>query len=1533
MTQPFLPGQQTASQNTPNALEEDVFVLPASFAQKRLWFLDQWEPGVYHITMAVRLTGQLDRTALEQALQEMVRRHEVLRTAFKMVDENLLQVIAPQMPFALTIVDLQKFPEDVRRVKLRRLVREDIQRPFDLRQGPLLRATLLQLGEQEHALLLTMHHIISDAWSMEVFFYELKTLYAAYVFGQPSPLPELTLQYADYAIWQQEWLQGEVLEEQMSYWKQQLANLPMLQLPLDHPRPAVQTFRGAAQILILPQSLTEQLKALSRREGVTLFMTLLAAYQTLLFRYTDQDDIVVGIPIAGRTDSKLEQLIGCFINTLALRTDLSGNPTFRELLARVREMTLGAYEHQDIPFEKLVEELQPERDLSRNPLTQVMFALQNVRHEQVHLPGLTLSPLKFDSETAMLKQGDSNWISRQQSFLDNEPVMCDLDLTMWERGDELAGEIKYNTDLLDEPTIIRMKDHFLRLLEAVVADPTLRITDLELLSEAERQQMLVEWNATSVEYPQEQSFVTLFEAQVARTPQALAAIDEHERITYQQLNQQANQIAHHLRDSGIGPENVVALLAERSISFLTAILAVFKASAAYLPLDPQHPTARLRHVLQHSNSRLVLTTSSFAVTLAEALEEIPPGARPPVLLIEDLLRHVHAQENLAVEVSPRHLAYVIYTSGSTGVPKGVMLEQQGMLNHLQVMIDDFQITHTDRIAQTASQCFDISVWQFLTALVVGGQVQIFPDEVIHDPGRLLEQVEQQKISILEIVPSMMRAMLEMLETGQVSKPEFAALRWLIPTAEALPTELCQRWFRLYPEIPLLNAYGPTECSDDVTFYPIFQLPDETHSIIPIGQAIANTQIYVLDKQVKPVPIGVSGELYIGGIGVGRGYLADAPRTAETFVPDPFSGKPGARLYKTGDVARYLNDGMLEFLGRCDHQVKIRGYRIELGEIEAVLRQHPAVRECAVLAKEDAPGNARLIAYVVARTGQVCTEEELQLLAKEMLPDYMVPSGFAFLDSLPLTPNGKLDRLALPSPSESRSVFDAAYVAPRTAIEAELVDIWAKLLGMKRECIGIHDDFFALGGHSLLTVRLLTQIQKQLNKNLPLAAIFQGRTIEALAEMLSRRGESSPWSSVVEVQEPVVDLLAEATLDLEVCPEVWPGELVTEPACLLLTGVTGFLGSFLLATLLQQTSAQIYCLVRASTDEQARQRVQEALEASGIDALSLSGSRIMVLKGDLAQPLLGLSSEQFEELAETVEVIYHCGAMVNTLYPYQELKAANVSGTKEILRLATHGRVKPLHYVSTVSVFSRTQHAQGKSIREQESIDDHARYLTGGYAQSKWVAEKLVTIARSRGLPVAIYRPGRITGHSETGAWRTDDLLCRMMKGCIQLGSVPMLGAGEQLELTPVDYVGKAIVALSRRKASLGQAFHLFNPATISIDEVVTALNACGYPVKHIAYDTWVDELARVVDEEIDNALAPLASLFPRMGQNGQQSQTPKRDLDRRNAMTALGATSITCPPADAQLISTYVAYLVKCGFLPVPQGAGATAKVVGSPLV
>lgn len=1074
--------QQEGDRTTdiPRRAQEDA--APLSFAQQRLWFMQQWEPesAVYNEVVAIRLSGPLHVEALTLAVREIMRRHEVLRSTYPTVDGQAQQLIDPSVHESLTIdlIDLREVPAGEREAEMQRRIAREVQRPFHLGQEVPWRRLLLRLDEQEHIALTVMHHIITDAWSMEVFVGELTTLYAAFSTGEASPLPQTPLQYADYACWQRQRLEEGKLERQRAYWKGQLGGtLPVLELLTDAPRPAVQTFHGRRHPVVINQSLSQALQALGRREGATVFMTLLAAFKVVLSRYSGQEDVVVGTAIANRTRPELEQLLGCFVNTLALRTDLSGNPAFRDLLQRVREVTLGAYEHQDVPFEKVVEDVQVARSLRHATLCQVMFELQNVPLAEQELAGLTLRPVEVEHTTAKFE----------------------LSLCLRESGQGLNGYLEYNTDLFKGSTIERFVGHFLTVLEAVVADPGQRIADLPLLTEAELQQMLVEWNATAAPYSHESCFHRLFEEQVKRTPEAVAVVCGREQLTFRQLNQHANQLAYYLQERGVGSEHVVALLADRGIPFLTATLAIFKAGGTYLPLDPQHPAARLRYVLEHSRCRIILTTSAFAATINPVLEEMLAEERSQIIVLESVPEQ--PRENLSTETTPLHLAYVIYTSGSTGKPKGAMVAQRGMLNHLYAKIEALQLKEIDRVAQTASQCFDISVWQFLSALLVGGQVQIFPDEVTHDPVALLTQVEQQNISILEIVPSMLRALIDLLESTGSPRPKLAALRWLISTGDILPAELCRRWLSLYPRIPLLNAFGPTECSDDVTHHLIEVLPAQAASSMPIGRAIGNTRLYVLDDGMKPVPIGVSGELYVGGVGVGRGYLAEAARTAEAFVPDPFSKQPGEQLYKTGDVARYLADGILEFLGRRDSQVKLRGYRIELGEIEAVLSQQPEVRECAVLAREDIPGNARLVAYVARQPEQACPAEELQSRMKEMLPEYMVPAAFVFLEALPLTPNGKLDRQSLPSPRENQLMAETTYVAPRTPIETELAAIWSQLLGVER--VGIHDNFFEVGGHSLLVTQAVARIRDIFEVELPLRVLFKVSTVAELAQAIER----------------------------------------------------------------------------------------------------------------------------------------------------------------------------------------------------------------------------------------------------------------------------------------------------------------------------------------------------------------------------------------------------------------------------------------------
>jgi amino acid adenylation domain-containing protein/thioester reductase-like protein len=1506
--------------------EDEIYALPASFAQQRLWFLEQWEPGVYNIAVAGSLNGDLDIAGMEYAFQAIIRRHEVLRTTFDMVNSQLLQVIAPDMPFTLGQIDLQGFPDDILKMKIRRLIKEDSQRPFDLQHGPLIRATILKKKDQAYTMLIAMHHIVSDGWSMEVLFKELISHYTAYVTGEPSDLPALPVQYADYTLWQQQRLQGEMLEEQLDYWRRQLAGLPVLQLPSDHPRPAIQSFRSAGRGIVIPAELTAALYTLSRSAGVTLFMTLLGAFQTLLFRYTDQASIPVGVPIAGRTERNLEPLIGCFINTLVMSTSFAGNPTFQEVLKRTREVSLGAYEHQDIPFEKLAEALQPERDLSHNPLTQVMFALQNVPQGEMHMPGLTLTPLQPAERAILSTMGASTQKvgEKHQAMLESKTAMFDLDIMLWEREDHLLGEIKYNTDLFEPGTIDRIYQHFLTLLTAIVAHPATRVSDLPLLNDEEQQQLLEEWNPQLPAALPVEHVLTAFARQVEHTPLAPAVRDEQQQLTYAELNSQATRLAAHLQSYGIEAEQLVGVYGERSVAWAVSVLGLLKAGAVYLPLDPRHPEGRLRSVLERSDCHWVLTTRAFVPRLTDALA----ATTTRMLCLEDLLEREAEQAWREPVRLSNHLAYVIYTSGSTGQPKGAMLEQRGMLNHLYAKITDLQLDQHDIIAQTASQCFDISVWQLLAAWLVGAQTRIYPDQTVADPQGLLQAVAEDGVTILEVVPSWLGALLDtQKETGiQTQLPH---LRWLIPTGEALTGDLCKRWLQSYPQIALLNAYGPTECSDDITHQIIDALPEtgELKSIIPIGKVLANLRIYVLDRQMQLQPIGIRGELYVGGIGVGRGYLADPARTAETFVPDPWSARGGERLYRTGDLGLYRPDGTIEFLGRRDQQVKLRGYRIEPGEIEQALRRQPGVKESVVVVDTRVASREQLVAYITAQENAAPVPETLLHALKEELPEYMIPAVIMPLDSIPLSANGKIDRQALPTPVASHEDEpETDYLAPRDPLEAQLAEMWCEILGLRR--VSITDDFFAIGGHSLLTVRLLSRIEKRFSQRLPVAAIFQNRTIKAQAETLRRYASSSPWSLSAEAGPSTIDLQAEATLSFECCPEIWSGRLITEPERILLTGATGFIGTFLLAELLKQTAADIYCLVRTPDINEGQRKLQQALERAYLWQPEFQ-SRIHIVPGDLAQPRLGLDEATFADLAEQIEVIYHNGAAVNMLYPYEALQAANVQGTREIIRLATSGPVKTLHYISTLSVFAHKGETLVQRVREQDNIDEYHKYVRGGYAQSKWVAEKLVSIARSRGLPVVIYRPGRVTGHSQTGAWRDEDTLSLMIRGCIQLGMSPAL-ASDTLEMVPVDYVCQAIVALAKRKTSPGQAFHLYNPATTRVRDVIAWIRELGYDIQQVEYAIWQAELARQAAAGQENALAPLLELFLQPGhdtvlpaaqpETGQQtaSQLPVVLPETRLTQAALSKAGIACPPLDARLIQTYLSYMVQNNQLKAP---------------
>lgn len=1036
------------------AVEPPTF--PLSFAQQRLWFLDQLSPGspVYNMPAAVGLSGALDAAILEEALNEIVRRHEVLRTTFRNEPSGAVQVVAPECVLSVPVVDLSGLPAAERESAALRLAASHARLPFDLVRGPLLRFVLLRSGAGEHMALVCMHHIASDAWSIGVLLRELATLYRAFQQGKLSPLPELALQYADYSQWQRDWLSGEVLENELAYWRDRLAGVSTLELPTDRPRPPLQSFAGASLPVSLSRELSQNLLLLGKREKCTPFMVLLAALQALLHRLTGQDDIAVGSPVAGRSRVELGSLIGFFVNTLVLRGDLSGHPTFRELLGRVREMAREAFAHQEVPFEHLVEVLQPKHDPSRTPLFQVVFALQNAPLAAAELPGLKLTPVAVPGGTAKF----------------------DLVFVLQETPQGLAGSIEYNTDLFDAATISRWSEHFRVLLEGIVANPDTPVAELPLLAPHERRRLLVAWNQTRSRDPFAACVVDAFETCAARTPQALAIADADGSWTYGELNTRANRLAWHLIDAGVGPEVLVGVCLERSRDTAVALLAVLKAGGAYVPLDPAYPSERLAFMLDDSHARLVLTRHAWLDRLGEH--------RSRAFCLDADWSTVAGRKtcNPPRRATAGNLAYMIYTSGSTGKPKGVLVPHSGLANLVGWHQARYRIGDADHATMLAGVAFDASAWELWPYLTAGASLHVVEPEALESPTLLVDWLVRKRITICFLPTPLAELAISERWPGET------AMRAMLTGGDRL------RRFAP-PGLPfaLVNHYGPTENSVVSTSDEVAR--ETGDSAPPIGRPIANTLAYVLDPYLQPVPVGVLGELYVGGAGLARGYWGHAEWTAERFIPDPFGEVPGARLYKTGDLVRYRPDGRIDFVGRLDHQVKIRGFRIELGEIEALLQGHPAVREAAVMACQDGSGEAYLAAYVVPCDVDLDVAE-LRTYLKAKLPDYMVPRAFVPLTALPLTSHGKIDRSALPPPELSALEESAGYTEPRTEMERLLAGIWADVLGLER--VGVDDNFFEIGGHSLLAARLLGRIREALQVDLPLRALFETPTIGAIA---------------------------------------------------------------------------------------------------------------------------------------------------------------------------------------------------------------------------------------------------------------------------------------------------------------------------------------------------------------------------------------------------------------------------------------------------
>lgn len=1042
----------------------EYFMFPASFAQQRLWFLDQMVPGTafYNMSKASRFPYAINIEVLRKSLHEIVRRHETLRTTFKAVNGQPYQLVASSLELDLSVHDLSQFDPVTREVAASELAQADALRPFDLAKGPLVRASLLKLDHNDYIFLLSMHHIISDVWSVMIFFKELSTLYEYFLQNKPSPLPELPLQYADYSVWQLEYLQESLLQQQVDYWKRKLADLPPLQLPIEKKRPFFQTFHGAHELIGINRDLTHGIRKISQQENVTLFMTLLAAFVALLHKYSNQLDIVVGAPMAGRNQMEVENLIGFFVNSIIIRTKLSADFSFRQLLQEVKAVSLEAFAHGDLPFEKLVEELHPQRDLSRNPLFQVLFQMAAARE------GITVSS---DKHPVDVKVNTSKF---------------DLTLSMAEEDDRLIGYIEYNTDLFLQQTIFRMVNHYVQLLQNIVANPSIRLADIELLDRQEKETMLIAWNRTGRAYPVNRFVHEIIVENALRFPGKIAVYSEREKITYGEMLLLASRLANYLVHSGAGPETTVAVCMDRSISMVITHLAILLSGAAFLPLDPAYPDDRLAFMLQDVGPGMLITEQHHAGKFNDP-------TIPVTITGQGNWFEGFSDSPPRVALNPHNRAYIMFTSGSTGKPKGVEICHSGLLNMVCWNVETYGITPADNCLQMATPAYDAYVYEIFPCLVAGATAYLVDDFSRTSSLQLKHIIFEKQVSVCFLPTALAESIV------RESWPSIQPLRILGAAGEKLKT---------IPSHPLpfrfLNLYGPTENTVIASW---FEVVPGNYGQPPIGRPVANTRLYILDARLNPVPVGVTGELFIGGKSLARGYYGRPALTAERFIPDPFSEEPGSRLYRTGDLVRYLPDGNIDFVGRADHQVKLRGFRIELEEIEKQLLEHPDVTEACVLVRELSPENSALVAYVAVKKEKEPGTADIRASLKERLPVFMLPSLFIFLDELPKSFSGKVDRKALPLPEQEKRQQIESH-APLSQMERTISHIWKQYLPVEK--VEMDANFFDMGGHSLMMAQVHFRLKEALGVDIRLMDLFQYPTIHSLSKYL----ESVPAGKVV-----------------------------------------------------------------------------------------------------------------------------------------------------------------------------------------------------------------------------------------------------------------------------------------------------------------------------------------------------------------------------------------------------------------------------------
>ncbi|WP_437589350.1 non-ribosomal peptide synthetase [Sorangium sp. So ce1000] len=1292
--------------------------------------------------------------------------------------------------------------------------------------------------------------------------------------------------------------------------------LPALDLALatDRPRPHAPSRRRASVSRELPHRLARELDRVRRGSGATLFVTLLAAYAALLYRHTVQSEILIGTPWPGRGGRWGRRAAPGPRHPFVLRARLDDELSFRDLLAHVAAQVASAKARRPASLDRPLAELGAANDTNRHPTFQTTFAL--ARHEDV--------PRRATVKAA----------ARRSRARPATPVDLSLSVAASERG--LVATMAYRADRFDPGTIERMLDHLGLLLEGVAEGAERPISEIPLLTPEERRRITVVWNATRTAYPRDACIHELFEEQVARTPDAIAAVEGGKALTYRELNRRANRLAHRISARHAGPDLRVAALVERSLGALVALLGVLKAGGAYVPLDPSYPDERLRFMLEDAAVGLVLGQRERVTRL---------GFRGDVMGLDEDGGAPGDERNPAIPAAATDLAYVMFTSGSTGRPKGVAVPHRGVV---RLVRDTGYVAFgpSDRVAHASSLSFDASTFEIWGALLNGACLVIVSHETLLSPEALPALLRREGITVLFLTTALFHHL------ARVSPDAFQGLSTLVVGGDVLSPKLSRDVLAKGPPKHLVNGYGPTENTTFSTAHLVRAVP-EGASRVPIGRPISNTRAYVLDRRLQPVPVGVPGELYVAGDGLARGYLNRPELTAGAFIENPLPEEPGDRLYKTGDQVRYLADGSIDFLGRLDSQVKIRGFRVELGEIEAALRACPAVREAVVALHERAPGDRRLVAYVVMDSGaggapsRTAVGEQrqgseagpdsgpasrdltriLRRSLQETLPDPMIPAAFVALPSLPLAATGKVDRRALPPPDVGR-LCTREPENRGSPIERRVAAIWASVLDT--DGLEVDDDFFELGGNSLLAAQVLLHVQTVFQVDVPARRLFESPTVAGLARAVE---EAQRWKARgATAAMGAIDLRAEAALDPDIRPAGSFVDTSAPPRHVFLTGATGFLGAFLVRDLLEQTRATVHCLVRAPDAVDGLARIRRKLEGYSLWDPAVS-PRIVAVPGDLRAPLLGLTPAGFDALAERIDAIYHAGAEVNYIKPYASHKAANVLGTHEILRLACLRRTKPLHHVSTIGVIGQIGYFAGaRLVRESDDLDRWADHLHTdmGYSQSKWVAEKLVWIARSRGVPVTVFRPGSILGHSETGAANMTDFVSRMIKGCVEMRCAPDLPA-QSKELVTVDYVSQAIVRLSRLPGSLGKVFHLVPPPSqrLDLNGFFDLLGSRGYPLARLPYAQWCAELLARIRRSGDSPFLPLVPMLTEKVHGDLtrwELYARMPACDCQNTIDGLAGTAIACPPMEERLLDTLLAYYLRSGYLRAPAAAASGVR-------